>query len=151
MCSPPSPANAQTPSRRRYSPTTCTKTSIARAWRGRKTLCRHSTLTSSRVCVCSESGRSSMITTSIRQCFRAAASSIVNGILLKEYRVPHARNLHEKLYCLGEGLESIRGTVFRQVRFAEFRLAIYEEIEQGPPLSGARVSEIYCGLLKKYH
>jgi oligoendopeptidase F len=72
-------------------------------------------------------------------------------MLLNDYMVSHARNLDEKLYYLGEGLESIRGTFFRQVMFAEFELAIYEEIEQGRPLSGARMTEIYCGLLKKYH
>jgi oligoendopeptidase F len=52
---------------------------------------------------------------------------------------------------LGEGLESIRGTFFRQVMFAEFELAIHEEIEQGRSLSGARLTNIYCGLLKKYY
>jgi oligoendopeptidase F len=83
--------------------------------------------------------------------FIAESASIANEMLLNDYMVSHARNLDEKLYYLGEGLESIRGTFFRQVMFAEFELAIYEEIEQGRPLSGARMTEIYCGLLKKYH
>ena len=83
--------------------------------------------------------------------FIAESASIANEMLLNDYMVSHARNSDEKLYYLGEGLESIRGTFFRQVMFAEFELAIYEEIEQGRPLSGARMTEIYCGLLKKYH
>jgi len=83
--------------------------------------------------------------------FIAESASIANEMLLNDYMVSHARNLDEKLYYLGEGLESIRGTFFRQVMFAEFELAIYEEIEHGRPLSGARMTEIYCGLLKKYH
>jgi oligoendopeptidase F len=83
--------------------------------------------------------------------FIAESASIANEMLLNDYMVSHARNLDEKLYYLGEGLESIRGTFFRQVMFAEFELAIHEEIEQGRPLSGARMTEIYCGLLKKYH
>ncbi len=83
--------------------------------------------------------------------FIAESASIANEMLLNDYMVSHARNADEKLYYLGEGLESIRGTFFRQVMFAEFELAIYEEIEHGRPLSGARMTEIYCGLLKKYH
>jgi len=35
--------------------------------------------------------------------------------------------------------------------FAEFELAIHEELEQGRPLSGERMSEMYCGLLRKYY
>jgi oligoendopeptidase F len=83
--------------------------------------------------------------------FIAESASIANEMLLNDYMVSHARNLDEKLYYLGEGLEAIRGTFFRQVMFAEFEFAIYEEIEQGRPLSGAHMTEIYCGLLKKYH
>ena len=83
--------------------------------------------------------------------FIAESASIANEMLLNDYMVFHARNVDEKLYYLGEGLESIRGTFFRQVMFAEFELAIYEEIEHGRALSGARMTEIYCGLLKKYH
>ena len=83
--------------------------------------------------------------------FIAESASIANEMLLNDYMVAHAKTPEEKLYYLGEGLESIRGTFFRQVMFAEFELAIHEEIEEGRPLSGARMTEIYCGLLKKYH
>jgi len=83
--------------------------------------------------------------------FVAESAAIANEMLLNDYMVAQARTPEEKLYYLGEGLESIRGTFFRQVMFAEFELAIHEEIEQGRPLSGARMTEIYCGLLKKYH
>jgi len=83
--------------------------------------------------------------------FIAESASIANEMLLDDYMVAHAKTPEEKLYYLGEGLESIRGTFFRQVMFSEFELAIHEEIEQGRPLSGARLTEIYCGLLKKYH
>jgi oligoendopeptidase F len=83
--------------------------------------------------------------------FIAESASIANEMLLDDYMVTHAKTPEEKLYYLGEGLESIRGTFFRQVMFAEFELAIHEEIERGRALSGERLSEIYCGLLKKYH
>jgi oligoendopeptidase F len=83
--------------------------------------------------------------------FVAESASIGNEMLLNDYMVEHASSRAEKLYYLGEGLETIRTTYFRQVMFAEFELAIHEELEQGRPLSGARISEMYCGLLRKYY
>jgi len=83
--------------------------------------------------------------------FIAETASISNEMLLNDYMVAHAKTKKEKLYYLGEGLELIRGTFFRQTMFGEFQLAIHEEIEKGNALSGKRMSEIYCGLLKRYH
>lgn len=83
--------------------------------------------------------------------FTAETASIMNEMLLQDYMVKNAATKEEKLYYLGMALESMRGTWFRQTMFAEFELAIHEEAEAGKPLSGARMSEIYCDLLKKYH
>jgi len=83
--------------------------------------------------------------------FIAESASIGNEMLLNDYMVEHAKSKAEKLYYLGQGLEAIRTTYFRQVQFAEFELAAHEEVEQGRPLSGARLSEIYCGLLKRFY
>jgi oligoendopeptidase F len=83
--------------------------------------------------------------------FTAETASISNEMLLNDYMVAHARTKAEKLYYLGEGLELIRTTFFRQTMFGEFQLAIHEEVEKGHALSGARLSEIYCGLLKHYY
>jgi oligoendopeptidase F len=83
--------------------------------------------------------------------FIAEAASIGNEMLLNDYLVAHARSKAERLYYLGLGLEEIRGTYFRQVQLAEFELRIHEQLEQGQALSGARMSEMYCGLLRKYY
>jgi len=83
--------------------------------------------------------------------FIAETASITNEMLLNDYMVAHAQNKNEKLYYLGEGLELIRGTFYRQTMFAEFQLAIHDEIEKGKSLSGSRMTELYCDLLKKYH
>jgi oligoendopeptidase F len=72
-------------------------------------------------------------------------------MLLNDYMVAQAKTKNEKLYYLGEGLELIRGTFFRQTMFAEFQLALHEEIEKGNTLSGAKMTEMYCGLLRKYY
>jgi oligoendopeptidase F len=83
--------------------------------------------------------------------FIAESASIGNEMLLNDYMVAHAPSRQEKLYYLGQGLESIRQTYFRQVQFAEFELAIHEELEQGKPLSGERMTEMYCSVLRKYY
>jgi len=83
--------------------------------------------------------------------FTAETASISNEMLLSDYVVSHAKTDQEKLYYLGQELELIRSTFFRQTMFAEFQLAIHEEMEAGRPLSGARMTDIYCGVLKKYH
>ncbi len=83
--------------------------------------------------------------------FTAETASISNEFLLADYMVKNAKTKAEKLYYLGEELELIRTTFFRQTMFGEFQLAIHEEIEKGNALSGAKMSEIYCGLLKKYY
>jgi oligoendopeptidase F len=83
--------------------------------------------------------------------FIAETASIGNEMLLSDYMVAHAKSKQEKLFYLGEQLELIRGTFFRQTMFAEFQLAIHEELEAGKPLSGKRMTDIYCGVLKKYH
>jgi oligoendopeptidase F len=83
--------------------------------------------------------------------FIAETASIGNEMLLNDYMVAHAQSKNEKLFYLGEGLELIRATFFRQTMFAEFQLQIHDELEQGRALSGARMTELYCSLLKKFH
>jgi oligoendopeptidase F len=83
--------------------------------------------------------------------FIAETASIGNEMLLNDYMVAHAKNDAEKEFYLGQGLELIRTTFFRQTMFAEFQLALHEEIEKGNTLSGEKMTSIYCGLLKKYY
>lgn len=83
--------------------------------------------------------------------FTAETASIGNEMLLRDYMVSHAKTKNEKLYYLGEGLEAIRTTFFRQTMFAEFQLAIHEEMEAGRPLSGERMTAMYCDLVRKYY
>ncbi|MEQ9505853.1 MAG: oligoendopeptidase F [Hyphomonas sp.] len=83
--------------------------------------------------------------------FIAEMASTINEILLEEYMVENAQTKEEKLYYLGYALESLRGTFYRQTMFGEFELAIHEAAERGEPLTGAKLTEIYAGLLRKYH
>ena len=83
--------------------------------------------------------------------FTAEMASTINEILLEEHLIANAKSKQEKLFYLGQALESIRGTFFRQTMFAEFELAIHEAAEAGKPLTGAIFTEMYADLLKKYH
>jgi len=83
--------------------------------------------------------------------FIAESASLGNEMLLNDYMVEHAATREDKLYYLGAGIERIRQAYFRQVMFSEFELAIHEELEAGRALSGARMTEMYCGLLRKYY
>jgi len=83
--------------------------------------------------------------------FVAEIAAITNEILLSDFMREQAGSKEERLFYLGEALESMRGTFFRQTMFAEFELATHDAMERGEALSGEKMTEIYCGLLKKYH
>ena len=62
-----------------------------------------------------------------------------------------SKNDEEELYYLGFNLEGIRGTFFRQTMFAEFELEVHDLVDQGEALTGARFTEIYKDILRRYH
>ena len=89
--------------------------------------------------------------TSSYSTFIAETASIANEMLLSDYMFTHAKTKEEQLYYLGQGLELIRTTFFRQTMFGEFQLAIHEVVEKGQALSGKKLTDIYCGLLERYY
>jgi len=83
--------------------------------------------------------------------FIAEIASTLNETLLLEHMLKVAPNDEEKLYYLGSALENLRATFFRQAMFAEFELAIHEQVEKGGSLSGQQLTKIYGDLLRRYH
>jgi len=83
--------------------------------------------------------------------FIAETAAIVNELMLQDYLLEKAESDQQRLFYLGTALEQLRGTFFRQTMFAEFELAIHEEVEKGAPLTGDRLTEIYGDLLRRYH
>ena len=83
--------------------------------------------------------------------FTAEIASTFNEALLLEHMLKKAADDNERLYYLGNALESLRGTYFRQTMFAEFELAIHDRSEAGEALTGPRFTEIYADLLRRYH
>ncbi len=83
--------------------------------------------------------------------FIAEIPSTSLELILEQYMVENTSDIDEKLFYLGQGLENMRGTFFRQTMFAEFELALYEAVERGEALTGARITEMYADILKRYH
>lgn len=83
--------------------------------------------------------------------FVAEIASTLNENLLNDYMVEHAKTDKEKLFILGSYLEMLRGTLFRQVSFAEFEWEIHKKIEAGEPLNGEIMSSIYFDIVKRYY
>ncbi len=83
--------------------------------------------------------------------FTAEIASTFNEALLLKHMLSVAESDEERLFYLGSALENIRGTFFRQTMFAEYELAIHESVEQGQPLTGQKLTEMYTDVLKRYH
>ena len=83
--------------------------------------------------------------------FVAEVASTVNESLLMRHLLGKTENPGEKAYLLNHYLEEFRGTVFRQVIFAEFEKLIHSKAEQGESLTTELLNEIYRNLNAKYY
>ncbi|MES2444422.1 MAG: oligoendopeptidase F [Pseudomonadota bacterium] len=83
--------------------------------------------------------------------FLAEIASTLNENLLAAYMLKNAKTKEEKLFYLGQQMENIRGTFFRQTMFAEFELKAHDLAEAGEGLSGEKFTSVYFDLLKRYH
>jgi oligoendopeptidase F len=83
--------------------------------------------------------------------FVAEVASTFNEALLIEYILKTIDDPATKLSLLGNYLENMKGTVFRQAQFAEFELRLHEMAEEGEPLTGDAISKLYADIAKKYY
>lgn len=83
--------------------------------------------------------------------FLAEIASFTHELLLQEHMLKQSRSREERLFFLSEAIERLRSSFFRQTMFAEFELAVHDSQQRGEPLTGQRMSALYCGLLRKYH
>ncbi len=82
--------------------------------------------------------------------FVAEVASTVNESLLMNYLLDKTADRMEKAYLLNHYLEQFRGTIFRQVMFAEFEKIVHLKHKNGEPLTSEILSNIYYDLNKKY-
>jgi oligoendopeptidase F len=83
--------------------------------------------------------------------FVAEVASTLNENLLLHYMLRQTTDRDTRLFLLGSSLDGLRTTLFRQTLFAEFELKIHERAEQGEPLTGEKLSELYLRLVKDYY
>lgn len=82
--------------------------------------------------------------------FVAEVASTVNELLLVHYLIEHTDNKEEKLFLINELLELYKGTIFRQIMFAEFERDMHKSCENGEVLTNEFLSNNYYKLVKKY-
>jgi len=83
--------------------------------------------------------------------FVAEVASTANENLLLHTMLGRTKDDNTKLFLLGNYLENMRTTLFRQTMFAEFELAIHEQAERGEPLTGENLAATYLQLVRKYY
>jgi oligoendopeptidase F len=83
--------------------------------------------------------------------FVAEVASTFNEALLLDYMLRNTKDKATRLSLLGNYLEGIKGTMFRQTQFAEFELRLHEMAEKGEPLTGDAISKLYGEIVKKYY
>jgi oligoendopeptidase F len=83
--------------------------------------------------------------------FVAEVASTLNENLLFHYMLDRTKDKPTRLFLLGSHLDDLRGTLFRQVQFAEFELKIHQLAEQGETLTGEKLSKLYLEIVRKYY
>jgi oligoendopeptidase F len=83
--------------------------------------------------------------------FVAEVASTFNEALLIDHMLKTIKDDATKLSLLGNYLEGIKSTVFRQTQFAEFELRMHEMAEKGEPLTGEALDKLYVEITRKYY
>jgi oligoendopeptidase F len=86
--------------------------------------------------------------------FVAEVASTFNEALLIDYMLSNDNIIRDddaRLSLLGNYLENIKGTVFRQSQFAEFELRMHEMMQKGQPITGDALAKLYMDITKKYY
>ena len=83
--------------------------------------------------------------------FIAEVPSTLSEALFLEYMLEQARSERERIVLLQHAIDGIVGTFYTQVMFADYELQAHRLVEDGQPVTSARLSEIYFNLFKTYH
>lgn len=83
--------------------------------------------------------------------FLAEVASTFNESLLIDHVLRSVTDPDVRLSLLGNYLENIKGTLFRQTQFAEFELRMHEMAERGEPITGESLASLYMDVTKKYY
>ncbi|MBE4704271.1 oligoendopeptidase F [Spiroplasma platyhelix] len=80
----------------------------------------------------------------------AEVASTVNEHLIFDYLYNKAKSDEEKIYLLQSHIETIIGTFFRQIQFAEFEWEAHKLVEKEEPLNADVLADLYRKIADKY-
>jgi oligoendopeptidase F len=83
--------------------------------------------------------------------FVAEVASTFNESLLIDQMLKTVKDDDTRLSLLGNYLENIKGTVFRQTQFAEFELRMHEMAQKGQPIVGDALAKLYLDITRRYY
>jgi oligoendopeptidase F len=83
--------------------------------------------------------------------FVAEVASTFNEALLIDHMLKQITDPAARLALLGNYLEGIKATVFRQTQFAEFELRMHEMGQKGEPITGDALAKLYLDITRKYY
>jgi oligoendopeptidase F len=82
--------------------------------------------------------------------FVAEVASTINERFLLDQMLKQTSDPKERFLLLQHAVDSIVGTFYTQVLFADFELRAHRLIEKGEPLTTDVLNNLYAGLLKEY-
>jgi oligoendopeptidase F len=83
--------------------------------------------------------------------FVAEVASTFNEVLLFKQMMKEIKDEDVRLSLLMSWLDQFKGTLFRQTQFAEFELKTHQAAENGQPLTGEFLSDLYGSEVRKYY
>jgi oligoendopeptidase F len=83
--------------------------------------------------------------------FVAEVASTFNEALLIDHMLKQITDPAARLALLGNYLEGIKATVFRQTQFAEFELRMHEMGQKGEPITGDALAKLYLDITRTYY
>jgi len=83
--------------------------------------------------------------------FVAEVASTFNESLLIDSVLKTIKDDDTRLSLLGNYLENIKGTMFRQTQFAEFELRMHEAAGKSQPITGDALDKLYLDITRKYY
>jgi oligoendopeptidase F len=83
--------------------------------------------------------------------FVAEVPSTLSEGLFLDYMLNRSADKRGRIVLLQHAIDSIVGTFYTQVMFADYELQAHRLVESGQPITADGLSEIYFGLLETYH
>jgi len=83
--------------------------------------------------------------------FVAEVASTLDENLLFHHMLDKAKDDETRLALLGNYLDGLRATLFRQTQFADFELAFHQMAERGEPLTGENLTALYLKIVREFY